>query len=161
MKKLFVFLAIGISHILFAQNGNELIKVTDMLKIKQLSGLTISPDGSKCAFVVNNIEPDGDAKWEFKYFNQIYLVPTDGSSAPKALTTKEAASQPVWSPDGKQLAFVRAVDNKPQIFLLSFDGGEPMQLTKFKYGASSPKWSPDGKQILFSSGITLKEFLKC
>ncbi len=160
MKKLFVFLAICTSHVLFAQNGNELIKVTDMLKIKQLSGLTISPDGSKVAFVVNNIEPDGDIKWEYKYLNQIYVALTDGSSTPKALTAKEAASQPSWSPDGKQLAFVRAVDNKPQIFILSFDGGEPIQLTKFKYGASSPKWSPDGKQILFSSGITLKELLK-
>ena len=101
-----------------------------------------------------------DTKWEFKYLNQIYVAPVDGSAPPKALTTKEGASQPAWSPDGKQLAFVRAVDSKPQIFILSFDGGEPTQLTKFKYGAGTPKWSPDGKQILFSSSITLKELLK-
>lgn len=160
MRKLFLILAICSARLLFAQTGTEPVKVTDMLKIKQLGGVTISPDGSKVAFVVNNIEPDGDNKWEYKYVNQIYVVPADGSSAPKQLTTRESANQPTWSPDGKKLAFVRVTDGKSQIFLLSFDGGEPVQLTKFKYGAGSPKWSPDGKKILFAAGIPLKDLLK-
>ncbi|MCW3088234.1 MAG: family peptidase [Sediminibacterium sp.] len=159
MKKLLLVAALCSANLLFAQTSSELVKVTDMLKIKQLSGVTLSPDGSKAAFVVNNIEPDGDSKWEYKYITQLYVVPSDGSSAPRQLT-REAASQPAWSPDGKKLAFVRTADGKPQIFVLSFDGGEALQLTKFKYGAASPRWSPDGKQILFSSGITLKEMLK-
>ena len=76
---------------------------------------------------------------------------TDPGAVPRQLTfSKEGASQPAWSPDGKQLAFARAGDGKSQIFVLSFSGGEPMQLTKSKYGASSPRWSPDGKQIVFS-----------
>lgn len=160
MKKIgFLLLLVGTQQ-LFAQSGKELIKVTDMLKIKQLSAITLNADGSKAAFVVNNIEPEADAKWEYKYLNQLYVVATDGSSAPKALTVKENASQPAWSPDGKQLAFVRTVDSKPQIFLLPFDGGEAIQFTKFKYGASNPKWSPNGQQILFSAAISLKELLK-
>ena len=158
MRNLMAFSLWIISLPLFAQK--ELIKVTDMLKIKQISNVSISPDGNKVVFVVTHIEPDGESKWEYKYSNQIYLTATDGSMYPKALTTKESATSPTWSPDGKQLAFVRTVDTKPQIFLLSFDGGEPMQLTKFKYGAGTPKWSPDGKQILFSSSISLKELLK-
>lgn len=158
MKK--IFLLLWIPLIGYSQQKGELIKITDMLKVKQMSGLSLSPDGKKAVFVLNSIEPESDNKWEFKYTNQVYIVPVDGSTAPKALTTKENASQPAWSPDGKQLAFVRAVDGKPQIFLLSFDGGEPVQLTRFKYGASGPKWSPDGKKLLFASSISLKDLLK-
>ncbi len=143
-----------------SSKGKEPVRVTDMLKIKSISGVTLSNDGSRAAFTVTAIEPDGDSKWDYKYVNHIYIAPVDGSSNPKELTVKEGASQAAWSPDGKQLAFVRAVDSKPQIFLLSFDGGEPVQFTHYKYGAGTPKWSPDGKQILFSSNIGLKELLK-
>ncbi len=160
MKKILLLLVLFGARLVSAQNGTDLIKVTDMLKIKQINSLTLSPDGSKVAFLVNQIEPDGDSKWEFKYQNQLYLAPTDGSAAPKALTARESASQPAWSPDGKQLAFVRAVEGKPQVFVLSFEGGEPVQYTKHKYGASSPKWSPDGKQLLFAASIPLKDLLK-
>jgi dipeptidyl aminopeptidase/acylaminoacyl peptidase len=159
MRALSAILLIFIITHLSAQQNDKLVKVTDMLKIKQLNSVAISPDGSKAAFVVNSIEPDGDNKWEYKYVSQVYLVPADGSAAPKQLT-REPASQPAWSPDGKQIAFVRAVDGRPQVFILSLDGGEAFQLTKYKYGAAGPKWSPDGKQILFSASIPLKDLLK-
>jgi Dipeptidyl aminopeptidases/acylaminoacyl-peptidases len=136
------------------------VTVTDMLKIKTVGAVTLSRDGSKAAFTVLSMEPDGDNKLDYKYVIQIWMVATDGGSAPRQLTTKENSSQPVFSPDGKQLAFVRTVDRKPQIFLLSLDGGEAVQLTHSKYGAGSPKWSPDGKQILFSVSIPFYDLLK-
>ncbi len=159
MKKLLLLLCTGSCYFLHAQHNN-LVKVTDMLKIRQPVAVSISPDGSKAAFTLTSIEADVDAKWEYKYANHLYIVPVDGSMQPKQLTNKENATQPAWSPDGRQLAFVRAVDGKAQVFLLSFDGGEPVQLTKFKYGVSSPKWSPDGKLLLFSASIPMKDLLK-
>jgi len=142
-----------------AQNTRDPVKVTDLLKIKSIGGVTLNNDGSKAAFTVTVIEPDGDTKWEYKYVNQIWLAATDGS-APRQITGKESSSQPAFSPDGKQLAFVRMADGKPQIFLIALDGGEAQQVTKYKYGAGTPKWSPDGKEILFSSNISLKDLLK-
>jgi dipeptidyl aminopeptidase/acylaminoacyl peptidase len=159
MKKLFIFsISIFFFLISFAQTGKQPVKVTDMLKVKTIGTLSLTNDGTKAAFTVLSIEPDGNK--DYKYATQIWMVPTDGAAAPKQLTAKENASQAVWSPDGKQLAFVRAADGKGQIFLLSLDGGEALQLTKFRYGAASPKWSPDGKFILFSANIPLQDLLK-
>lgn len=145
----------------FSQPGNDPVKVSDMLKIRSVSAVTLSKDGSKAVFTVTSIEPEADSKLEYKYVNQVWMVNTDGSPAPRQLTTtKDGSSQAAFSPDKKQIAFVRTVDGKPQIFLLPLDGGEAVQLTKFRYGAGTPKWSPDGKQILFSSSIPLKDLLK-
>lgn len=161
MKKIcYVIILSFFSLFTHAQQGKEPVKVTDMLRIKTPGSVTLNRDGSKAAFTLTSIEPDGDSKTDYKYTTQLWLVNTDGSSQPKQLTSKENASQPAWSPDGKQLAFVRAADGKAQVFLLSMDGGEAIQLTKFKYGASSPRWSPDGKQLLFAANVSLKELLK-
>jgi dipeptidyl aminopeptidase/acylaminoacyl peptidase len=144
----------------YAQTGKEKIKVIDLLNVKTVGNVVISNDGSKIAYTVVSIESDGENKWEYKYVTQIWMALADGSQKPRQLTfAKEGASQPVFSPDGKQIAFVRAADGKPQVFLLNLDGGEPVQLTKYKYGASSPKWFPDGKKIIFSASLSLKDLL--
>ena len=159
MQRLIVCICLFITFSVSGQSKQP-VTVTDILKIKSIGNVTLSADGNKAAFTVTAIENDGESKWDYKYVPQIWMVSTDGNSTPRQLTTKEGASQPAWSPDGKQLAFVRSIDGKSQLFLLSLDGGEAIQLTKFKYGASSPKWSPDGKQILFAAGIPLADLLK-
>jgi len=160
MRKFLLFLSLSTCLYTFAQDP---VKVTDLLKIKTIGDVRLNKDGSRAVYTVTSIEPDTVAKaskWDYKYSTQIWLTPTDGSAPPRQLTTKDNATAPAWSPDGRQLAFVRYTDGKPQIFILSFDGGEPTQLTRFRYGASSPKWSPDGKEILFGIRIPLKDLIK-
>jgi dipeptidyl aminopeptidase/acylaminoacyl peptidase len=161
MRKLVLFiLFFQLTSPAFSQNGKDPVKVTDMLKIRTVGAPSLSQDGSRAVFTVTAIEPDGDSKVEYKYVTQVWMVNTDGNAQPKQLTSKENSSQPAFSPDGKQLAFVRAVDGRPQIFLLPLDGGEATQFTKHIYGASNPKWSPDGRQILFSAAVPLKDLLQ-
>jgi len=66
-------------------------------------------------------------------------------------------SEPVLSPDGRQVAFtVQTPDveknTKPQqIYLVPVDGGTPRQITQDGTQNERPRWSPDGKQIYFIS----------
>lgn len=160
MRKFLYFIALFfISQSLFSQNGTEPIKVTDMLKIKAIGAISLNKEGNKAIASVTGIEAE-DNKWEYRYNNQLWLLSVDGSFAPRQLTfSKDGASQAVWHPNGRSIAFVRAVDGKPQIFLLSFEGGEPIQLTRYKYGASSPRWSDDGGEMLFTANIPMKDLL--
>ena len=132
-----------------------------MLKIKTVGNLVMNNEGTRAIFTVMAIEPDDKKDSDYKYVTQLYNVDLAAGTAPVQLTYgKDNSNQPALSPDGKNLAFVRAADGKPQIFILPLTGGEAYQLTKFSYGASAPKWSPDGKKILFASSIQLKDYLK-
>lgn len=125
--KQFLLLIFVVPFLAMAQQSADLVKITDMYKIKQMNSISVSPDGQQAVFVLNSIEPEGNSKWEYKYTNQLYLVPTNGSSAPRPLTFKENASQPVWSPDGKKLRLLeQQTANHKSIFCLW------MEVSRFK-----------------------------
>jgi dipeptidyl aminopeptidase/acylaminoacyl peptidase len=76
----------------------------------------------------------------------LWQVFTDG--APPRRLTSAPASSPVLSPDGTMLAFVRAVDDRPQIHVLAMDGGEGQVVTDLPLGVTAAKWMPDGERLL-------------
>jgi TolB protein len=58
---------------------------------------------------------------------------------------------PVFSPDGKQIAFMSGRDGNPEIYAMNVDGTNLRRLTNNPAGESSPTWSPSGSQIAFTS----------
>ena len=140
---------------------NNLITLTDVFKIKNLGGIQITQDASKVAFTVTASIPDESNPLDYKYQTQIYSYTFANPNSLVQLTTgSEGARNPVWSPDGKWLCFVRNVKGKSQLFLLPMQGGEAIQITHFSYGAFEPVWSPDGKKILFASAIALEDIVR-
>src|SRR5262245_16717686 len=133
--------------------GKRFITESDLLKFTWIADPQISPDGSTVAFVRVTVNDK-----ENRYETSLYAVPASGGEAPRRVTSGIRDLSPRWAPDGKRIAFTRAVekDGKPQpaqIFLLTIDGGEARPLTEISTGAGTPVWSPDGKTLAFGSQI--------
>lgn len=160
MKHFSTFIFCCVASFVFAQNGTQKIQVSDLTRIKQVMSVSTSPDGNKALYTLRTIEPNVENKLEYDYRNHLYLVDLQANAIPKALTRgAESVSGGVFAPDGKSIAFVRAVKGKPQVFIMPLDGGEAWQLTDVSYGASNPRFSPDGRKILFSISLNLSTLL--
>ena len=121
------------------------LRAEDLNRIHYVQDPQISPDGRSVAFV--KVSPD---PLEKSYKRNIWLYSV-ADGAVSQLTRGDKDSQPRWSPDGTQLAFVSARGDKPQVYLLptTAPGGEARALTSMENGAHSPGWSPDGGRIAF------------
>jgi len=79
--------------------------------------------------------------------------PSLGASPIRQLTQTNASNlRPVWSPDGKRIAFQSNRDGPYHIYVMDSDGGNVRQLTSGDADDRHPAWSPDGKRIAVDSG---------
>ena len=123
------------------------ITFDDLIKLQRVAEPAISPDGKWVAYTV--AVPDMEAN---RNASNIWLAPTAVGEAIQ-LTQSGKDSSPVWSPDGKMIAFISSRSGDGQVYLLSMEGGEARPLTKLSTGADLAIWSPDGKTIAFTSGV--------
>jgi len=121
----------------------------DVWLMKRLGAVVVSPDGRWIVTAVSEPAYDDDKKR-----SDLWIVPADGSSPPRQLTSsKGGEGDPVFSPDSRRLAFTakREGDESSQVYMLDLAGGEAVRVTDWPTGARSPAFSPDGRSILFSA----------
>ena len=107
---------------------------------------TWSPDSNTLAVVLQ------ETHWD-----KIWLIPSKGGK-PKELTFGTGEDEePIYSPDGKWIAFESNRDMAEQrhIWVVPSKGGEPHRLANLDGIENAPRWSSDSKSIQFSHRTTL------
>ena len=96
----------------------------------------VSPDGQSIAFV---------------YGGQIWRVPASGGEALPLTSALFYATQPVWSPDSRQIAFASMRHGNADVFVMPARGGDIQRLTFHSSNDTPYAFSPDGALVYFGS----------
>ncbi|WP_294631438.1 hypothetical protein, partial [uncultured Bacteroides sp.] len=94
------------------------------LALAALSAHAITPLWMRDA----RISPDG-TEIAFCYKGDIYKVPATGGTAVQLTTQASYEANPVWSPDGKQIAFASDRNGNFDLYIMPSDGGAARRLT--------------------------------
>lgn len=98
------------------------------------------------------ISPDG-RQIVFTYRGDLYKVAVEGGEAQRLTVHPAYDFNPVWSPDGKQIAFASDRYGNFDLFLMPAAGGEPRRLTTHSSKEIPYAFTPDGKQVVYEARI--------
>ena len=98
---------------------------------------TPSPDGQRIAFTAQGA---------------IWVVPFAGGTATRITPWTIEPTAPVWSPDGKVIAFQNyTLDGNWHIWTVQPDGTDAKEITTGFFDDREPAWIPDGSGLVFAS----------
>src|SRR5213080_3288336 len=80
---------------------------------------------------------------------QIYVMNPDGSGVARVTNDTGGSVDPIWSPDGKRIAYANFHSGRSEIFAINVVGTGETQLTT--EGGFPGAWSPDGTRIAFAN----------
>src|SRR5438093_6673077 len=126
----------------------------DLLKLRSVSSVAVSPDGSRVAYTVDNNDGPG------RPYGQLWVMTVADGKTVRVGGERDSSGNPVWSADGRSLAYRGRVGDKTGLvvprparpgarFLAEMTGTN----APLPGSGATIAWSPDGKRIAFVSSV--------
>ncbi len=125
--------------------------------LETFKSVAMAPDGRRLAWVESL--PGADGLPSSRSAIEVAALTAAGAGAPGRVTAvvgkggAAVESHPVWSPDGRRLAFLSDAAAPGQLDLYVAEAtaagamGRPRRLTRLSGQVDEPRWSPDGRSI--------------
>jgi dipeptidyl aminopeptidase/acylaminoacyl peptidase len=130
--------------------GPRPVTVDDLMRLRSIIEVRISPDGERVAYIVSTPSLPKN-----EHEAALFVVPAVGGTPTRIGESVRIFNVPVprpqlrWSPDGVTLSVLGFGGGQPQVFAIPLVRGTPRALTTAPEGVSGYEWSPDGKSLAY------------
>lgn len=148
--RVFVLL-IGVVFVGFslaAEKPLKLLETETYFEMESVGAPQISPDGQFIIFTRGWVDKINDQSR-----SNVWIADIDGKRIRELTHGNWRDSSPVWSPDGKKIAFLSERDQTTQIHVMWLDTGDVAQLTHIERAPGGLVWSPDGKWLAYTAFV--------
>ena len=152
MRTMSALIAILATLTLDASAQTRRLQSSDYLKLRSVAAVDLSPDGTRVAYAVERNDRPG------RPLDQLWIMTIADGKAVRVLGENDPSSRPLWSPDGRWLAFEAASAGHSGLWVARADRTEARFLAVMT-GTNSPlthegdriAWAPDSSRIAFVS----------
>jgi dipeptidyl aminopeptidase/acylaminoacyl peptidase len=124
------------------QKSTKLLDTGTFLEMESVGNPDISPDGKNILFTRIWVDKIND-----RSNSNLWITDVEGKRVRELTAGNWRDSSPVWSPDGKKIAFISDRDGTSQVQVMWLDTREIAQLTHLENQPTNLAWSPDGKSL--------------
>jgi len=132
-------------------HAKQPLQYEDVFQLEYVSQPEIHPTGDRVVFVRNRFDQVDDQRVGSIWQTNLKT----GQLLPLVTGTADYWS-PVWSPDGKRLAYISSESGKPQIHVRWIEQAEQGQISHLPAAPADLSWSPDGQWLVFSMFTPVK-----
>ncbi len=140
--------AVLLSVEIAAAQTPRLLTDDTFFQMESVASPQIAPDGSQVIFSRGFVDITKDQNQ-----SNLWVVDIRGERLRQLTDGSWRDSSPVWSPDGKRIAFLSNRSGSTQIHVMWLDTRETAQLTRVERDPAALAWSPDGRSLAFTMQV--------